>query len=257
MFGIILFLVVFSTANGISLDCDFNTWNWISLPKTFKHTYTCKAKGFLESTNGTVSDVTGKHLPGKNNFDVEFVKINNHELTFIPRGLTRFFPNMFALYLHNSNIKVLHGFELDEYPRLIYFAYESGTLDTIGGELFTKTPKIIYANFYNNKIRNVGWNLLDNVKSTAKVIFGSNICINKDSRNNPHHFNELVQILRENCTSFPPEVTTPIDDECFEGNLEQKICELMNQNRRLERKLEDLIEYNKRIENKLENFCSN
>lgn len=267
----ILFLT-FVSANAIILNCRFYFYsNWNSLPE---NTYTCSAYVTLDFTNGTVIDVIGTHLDGKNDSNVEIVDIgNNPNLTFIPQGLTFFFTNMIGIHLHRTGLKTIYGDELNNYPRLRWFSVEMGILESVGGSLFENTPEIFVANFYGNKIENIGWNLLDPLNSTIRVYFALNTCINMNSYNNSTRFNLLVERIRTNCTDFNAEITTSTtttttinpaittsslsttlssittstfpttpEGECSNGSVGANVCELIEQNKKLEAKLEFITE---------------
>lgn len=262
---ILIFLSIILGANGILLNCTYITAGWTGL----QNLYYCDAKVSLQSTNGTVSGVSGTHQSGRTDADVQGVSIFDvTDLTFVPQGITNFFPNLILIYFYNPGIKILNGNELDGYPHLEWFGLNNGNVESVAGNLFANVPNMKVVWFAGNNIKNIGWDLLNPVDPSGLIDFRVNHCINLNSQNNPAAFNEIVHTIRNNCTNFEGETTTLASTtfdygECTTRYIEQNICDLVEHNKELENKLEiienrldNLIERNERLEDMIQQLIN-
>lgn len=149
---------------------------------------------------GTLESVTGNHLSGKSNADVEYLYIHNQILTRFPTNIEAFFPFLIGIEWFNSNLLSIAPEDLEPFENLVIFSSFMNKLVSIDGRLFERAPKLRWISFYGNLIENVGYNLLENLPDLQYVSFGSNPCIDTIALT-PNEIAELkVQLL----ISCPP-----------------------------------------------------
>lgn len=226
---LLLSLITYSVT--ISLDCTFNdSTYWQLLPSV----YECKANISLTSTNGSVSSVNAVngHSNDRTNKDVQAVLFRNCEnLTFIPQGLTNFFPNLIAINLQECGIEKLFGSELNSYPNLKWFSLYYNKIERVPGNLFAKTPDIIFLSMNNNKIKYVGKDLLEPLGNASWVRFYSNVCVNA-AASDASQIPTLVKTLNNQCEDIYEEIP-----HCNTDVTSERICILERENVKLWEKI--------------------
>jgi hypothetical protein len=243
----VIFAVIagFATVvTGFTVNCNFGINGFIGIGSV----YNCLATNITESSNHTVTNVIGTHNSGKTNEDVKAVYIvGNYRLSFVPRGLTNFFPNLIGYYLSSTTFDALNGDELDEFgEKLVWFAVTGSNLTTISSRLFDSTPNIAYVFFYSNKLQRVGRDLFTavNVTQLGNLYFKSNTCIDRYA-NNKTDIVALINQLQVSCpyadevlrttamttaatttTTTTAATTTPAVPACFDGKIDDFVCEI-------------------------------
>lgn len=210
-----------------------------------------------------VTAVTGTHLTGMSNSDVKGLRIDA-DITFIPRRIEDFFPNLVILDFEASDIDSLVGDELDPFPGLVFFAiFKSRALERIPGNLFSQTRNLKELWLDQNNIKYVGEGLLDGLQYLGWADFADNYCVNINAHY-PSQFPALIETLQNNCTDVdyvpppsPPSATTsvplntptqpttpepPSSSPC--GNTNEVICSLQEENQILIENSEAIIAHN-------------
>lgn len=145
--NIFLIFLLIAAATGFTINCRFNfdiAWT------TIGQVYTCYVDSMSTAGNSThVTAYTGTHLNALTRWDVKMIHFPKEHcqrwnLTKVPKGFLTLFPNFIALYFSICAIKTLSGSELDEYPNLQRFGYADSILESIPGNLFSKTPNMRY-----------------------------------------------------------------------------------------------------------------
>lgn len=218
MKSLILVSCYFSSISALTFNCVY-VYN--------ANMYTCFPQISGISDSRSLINVTGLHVGGKNNTDVDAVYIDDYsDLDFVPQGMTNFFPNLVAITITSSGVKTLNGDELHEYRHLREFALAHGPLESVPSNFFETTPDIRQISFLNNSIRYVGENSLNSKQNLHWINFELNICIGRASH---RPFDQLIDDLRLNCIDD----TEPIEPTCAEGNTNDRICMLEEENERL------------------------
>lgn len=138
--------------------------------------------------------VKGTHEDGKGHANVEILEVCNElELTRIPQGIERFFPNLKALAWTNGNIKAISANDFKLFPNLTQVNLYNNRLTTLEGNLFEYNPNVTFVGFSFNSIAHVGHNLLSNLTKLKRSYFLFNVCINMYS----YDKNSLSKLKRE------------------------------------------------------------
>lgn len=258
---VLIFLFsIFSSTFAISFNCTFSVVNLVVVGER----YTCTAILSNYEEGKVLTEVTGNHLPGRNNSNVVSVTINSHAvLSFIPQGMHNFFPHIGAITVFNCNISELNDYDLRDHIDLEYLSLLQNRIQHIPGDFFENTPRMRYMNFNNNQIRYAGENLIEHLFTLNQALFSNNICINYSVTNSS--FACLIGTLRVYCPDIQYETTTPdtttyhttdltvppttSDPVC---NMHDSVCNIEHQNSEIMQSIENLTEENRVIKEMLD-----
>lgn len=165
---------------GIKFDCNFGwhtPWSWVPIGTR----YTCVAT-LTNVDSTTLESVTGVHESGRYNDDVEYLIIENQQLTSVPEGIADFFKNLNMLLIDNSSLMSISVNDLRQFPRLLLLDLYCNELTSIDSDLFRFTPHMQYVTFANNRIQHIGHELVNNLKNLTYLYFNDNVCIDRAAR---------------------------------------------------------------------------
>jgi len=182
--------------------------------------YMCNAKVLAFGGSDTVLDgVSQNHLAGYSNSRVESLWIEKQPISSLPKGIAQFFPDLKVLTVKNTPLNTISRSDLSPFPNLMHIDSSHNLLEALEGDLFAENPNIVWISFWNNKIRNVGTGLLDNMRNLATVYFNINTCIDRGGQ-----IASLKQDLAQKC---PPTLEMNMRDlmknENFKGIIQQLI----------------------------------
>jgi hypothetical protein len=223
MKSFILFFAIFASISAVTFDCIFYTRDF----GTAGPQYTCynPSLGSVYDSE-ELTDVFGTHEADKSNSDVTGLWVQNYAaLTFYPRGIQNFFPNLKAIFFYNNNIRSLSGDELSTYQDLLLFGISINRfLERLPGNLFAQNSQVKELWMYENGIKYAGSGLLDGLQNLTSALFENNYCINLRAQN-AEEVQEIIETLRNNCTDIE---TTTIPSSC--GDTNEIVCQLQEQN---------------------------
>ncbi|KAG5668100.1 hypothetical protein PVAND_016054 [Polypedilum vanderplanki] len=177
------------------IDCYYNEWDWNFKQKV----YECQGSGVdIDISPGYVVNVTGQHMIGGNNSEVEAMRfMHKPKITFIPNGIGKFFPNLKGLTFLNCNIKKISKDHLAEFPEMMQVSYNFNQIEVIPGDLFIYTPKLQLVNFASNNIKRIGAGFFKPLKSLEYIWFEKNSCIDMNAK--VSDFKTLKKQIKKNC----------------------------------------------------------
>lgn len=257
-FFLLIIFVAFPHTKAITFTCFYGFKIW-TIADTI---YTCDWP-YLNDMHETeeLTAVFGSHPSGFSNLDVKGLYVGGREnsrLTFIPRNIETFFPNLVALYFHNNSISNLSGDELNSLGNLVLFGIQfNPALERLPGNLFSQNRNLKGVFFRESNIKFVGENLLSGLDLTH-AIFVKNFCIDQEVFGSSSEIPALIEVLKTNCTDFDTTTTTteiwttPCGDVCSiqtqnqiliekNSNLETKIGNLEAKIDNLMSKVEELL----------------
>jgi len=204
--SILIIVALASSSSGVVMQCSFFQyiiWNDVS------QVYTCwYARVTNYNDEATVTNITGNHIIGKTNADVEgFVIYLEPNLSRIPRGIENFFPNLIGLAWGNTNLTSLVADDLKPFPKLLSAWFPSNKFVSLHSDLFVHTPMVRHIDFGRNLLENVGSDLLTSLNNLTSALFNDNRCISFNA-NTSQSIQNLIAMLREQCPE--PETTTAI-----------------------------------------------
>lgn len=188
--------VAIEILQGVIFDCKFS-FQTVAIIETV---YTCTATVRSSDSGLTLEDVEGNHLEG-NQENVEFLEFAHQDLTFIPRGIEKFFPNLKCISYYYTNLATISSEDLEPFPQLVLFFVWYGDLISLDGNLFQHNLNLQWIAFGGNKIKHVGHNLLGQLSQLQHVSFKGNVCVNQnaDSVEEIRELNEQLPILCPKC----------------------------------------------------------
>lgn len=259
----VLFFSIFTLSSAFQIQCRFTIQRfWDNLGNI----YHCEVTSSSALAGHNITQVTGTHMIGRTNFDVQGIIFLNNcaHINTVPRNIREFFPNLIAISMSGCGIHSLNGDELQNYNNLLSFSIQNTVhFVHIPGNLFLNTRSLLSVNFNGNRIINVGQDLLTNLRHLQTAFFFSNVCINNGAWTQAA-VPFLIEELRRNCpdpNDFTTTVMTPTTTElgstttnefgCVQGNYDERICmlEVENENLRDEMKKmkEDILYLSKTV----------
>jgi Leucine rich repeat len=224
-----------SSAFGLNIDCIFQD---TALAAGFGAAYSCNVFSFTLTGSNSLLHVHGFHQAGRNHSHVRQIRFGGnvlcHNLNFIPLRVTNAFPNLIGMFLGpGCSIHNLTGEELSNYRNLEFFSVANNLIETVPSKLFEFNANLRYVDFGDNRIRQVGWNLLPHLDNLVTLYFNGNVCINRYATDSRAGVLDLIERVRINCAD-PDEptgpttiaTTTEFDPNCPGGNTNQRICYL-------------------------------
>jgi hypothetical protein len=203
-FSILIFFIGFSMSRAVLFNCIYEDFDWEFIGKV----YTCKPQiSYTESS----LEVTGDHISGKSDIDVEGLLMGIEPMTKLPESLENFFPNLKGLSIEASNLGSILASDL-QFPNLNYLSIGNSKITNLDDDLFTNNPKLKYIDFSNNPIENIGHDLLNGLDELEQASFLNNECVNLEAKT-PEEVKELKRQLMESCPPVGFEPTTTIVSE--------------------------------------------
>lgn len=160
-------------------------------------TYECRPVVISPENSSVLEAVKGNHLAGKSNLDVAFLYIVGQDLTYVPKGIENFLPNLKGIQYYISNLMKISADDLKPFPQLLIFYVHTGNLVSLDGNLFQYTLDLQWVGFFKNKIEHIGHNLLTDLHQLQHIHFGENVCTSlfANSIEEVKELNEKLPIL--------------------------------------------------------------
>lgn len=187
----------------------------------------------------------GKHEVGRSKYDVASIYFHNCEITKVPQGLTKIFPNLKIMDIRISNLKKLTRIDLVEYKNLKEFRCYLNQIEFLPGDLFEDFKNLEYISFYGNHLRTIEPNILDGLTKLKFVDFRENLNYNK--------WFSIVPQLKGN--SSLEELKHDLRDKFFSLNsqIAKDYClKLQHKIQHLRESKEKLVDKNHKLKFKLE-----
>lgn len=174
-----------------------------------------------EDDSGVLENVLGEHLESKTNDDVGMLNVYQQNLSFIPKDIPDFFPNLRGLNWHESDLAKLSSEDLKPFPKLLYLGMRFTQLTTVDSDLFEHTPNLQYITFAGSQIHHVGADLVTHLKDLRILDFQLNKCIHRIAKT-PEQVAKMNEDLPTECPPWikAENVDEPVD-EGSSGDLEE------------------------------------
>ena len=213
MFAIVLFAANQSWSH--IFECEFD---YELLFDDLKVGYTCKVDKtegrekrptfFLTNkSHQTIANVTAynKHLDRNTNDDVTQLYIMNQNMTYFPRGVTRFFHNIVAVHAGMNRLKFLEKDDLKEFTEMRFLYLYTNLLEVLQSDVFQYTQALEYVSFYNNRLMHIGSKILLPLVKLKTAYFNKNICIDKQAVSSEQGISEIRLEIAERCSDITDE----------------------------------------------------
>jgi len=231
-------LALVGSSQSASFQCSYRIGSWGTLGTT----YHCDVQNSVNITSldaATVDSISGTHLAGYNNDNVDTFTVNKGKMHYFPRDIIKFFTNIKGIAIRETGLKEIHQNDLKDFPKLKNLYLYNSNLEIIEENLFEFNPdlELIYLN--TNKITHIDPTVFNNLTKLKTLFLNSNICISMEASNNPTEVQNVITTAQAHCTNSEY------------SNLEQKVKNLVNESENLNAEnLKIKIEI---LENEIEN----
>jgi hypothetical protein len=195
LFIAIVLQIFFSSTYAVFIKCNFIIVNWDLADEVG---YFCDSVIVNNTNPEFIEEVSGDHLPGKTNNDVNGFASRGQKYKSVPRDINKFFPNVTLFNFYAAAFKAISASDLKPFPDLTVFSAVLGEITSIDSDLFVHNPKIHTIDFYENRLQHVGFNLLGDLKSLRRVDFMNNPCIDRIALS-PEEISNLNLLLPIQC----------------------------------------------------------
>lgn len=215
-----LLLAVLSSSNAVTFQCRFAYSEYLPLGLN----YSCEATVIDTGDPEYLFEVTGDHLEGRSNEDVEFLEVLFQDILYrMPYGITKFFPNLLGMEWFSGTLKSLEVYDLQPFYGLTVLSFAQNNLYSLDGDLFRYTPSLQLISFSENRLEHVGFDLFTKLSNLTFANFRYNPCIHFQA-DTPELILQLNEMLPLNCPPLDPPVTeptTPDPGDCPVGCLDR------------------------------------
>lgn len=242
-------LLSFYCVSSVNFHCNFYSGNWPHIGNIYK----CSPN----VTNGddvNLEAVTGEHLYGRNNTHVEGLYVVNVKLSFIPKNLPKFFPNLLGLRLYNTKMTTITANDLKPFPGLIDLSIQTNNLTSLASDLFQFSRKLKHVSFYRNSLTSIaekddsGKGLLRYSENITTANFLHNPCINMFA-NSSLQLQLLDNLIFQNCKpGINRNGVTSQTNHPHDFNKDRILLEVIKQNETIGRLLSIITKTAKKLE---------
>ncbi|CAH1735243.1 unnamed protein product [Chironomus riparius] len=200
-FYLLFLLCLFSIikySKSVNIKCNF-IWSTYSSVDTV---YTCKVTNDLRITqpdDAVIEDVSGTHLSGYDNDNVNAFHVDNKTMGYFPKDLDKFFKNLKAIYIINNKINQISHTHLKPLQNLVFLSLFRNQIEILEDGLFDNNPDMQVLWYESNKIIHVGKSVFNNMNNLTYLVFDSNLCINAGAHNSHTDVQILVESLKTKC----------------------------------------------------------
>lgn len=160
-----LALCLIDKGASISLNCEFGHKMW-DYHEDYSN-YMCETiqiEEILTQNNREITEVTGDHSSHENLSDVKGFNVENKTVSYVPKNLLKFFPNIRALEIINCHLKEIRSEDLEPFGEKLNFLHlNDNDIEYLEQDLFAKNPNLLSLKFNNNNIKFVHAALFENL----------------------------------------------------------------------------------------------
>jgi len=231
-------LSYFGSSQSVSFECEFYTGSWSTLGPIYR----CDVQNYVYITSpdaAQVASISGIHVTGYNNDNVEAFSVGLGQIHYFPRGLNKFFKNLKGIQIYNTGLKEIHQSDLKDFPKLTNIWLGLSDLEIIEENLFEFNPNLEFIYFGSNKISHIDPHVFDKLLKLNNLWLRFNTCINMYAEKNSTAIQNIIRTAQLQCTNL------------VYSNLEQQVKYLEFESQFLDSEnLKDKIE---NLENQIQN----
>jgi hypothetical protein len=178
VFCLMIFISVKSTV-GLTIECTFRMESWPEINSV----YTCYTKTVTNVGVNSITSLTGTHLSGKKNVNVEAVHFDANSMSSFPANLNSYFPNLKLIKMSGLRLTTVSANDFKNFPNLIVFALRTTPIDSIPSNLFANNRNLRYVAIASmDSLRHIGRNVI-NLSNLKTANFQNNACVNQLASN--------------------------------------------------------------------------
>jgi hypothetical protein len=140
--------------------------------------YSCVVKNFhTTSSDRIVTNIEGKHKPGKSNDDVKKIYFKFQNCPYFPRNIGAHFKNLEIYYIMKSNLQHLLPGDLDGLDKLKNLDVSHNPIEEVKKDVFKNHDTLESVSFFDCHIKKVEKDTFDLMKNLKKAVFKYNDCL--------------------------------------------------------------------------------
>ncbi|CRL08203.1 CLUMA_CG020936, isoform A [Clunio marinus] len=202
---------------GLNINCEFSVKEVVNVGEA----YVCEIKETtVVEENDLVASVSGEHLPGKYNEDVEALIAENQKIYYLPSEIENFFPALQSISILNSELKKVSMENLKWFPDLVACDFSGNLIESLDENMFAFNARLKYVLFNSNNLRNINSNVFDSLNELEVVDLRNNICID-ESYERLEDISTLKKHIEEKCTQEDHENNMIYDLNSSDKNLDE------------------------------------
>ena len=188
--------------NAIELKCDF---------KKISDLYCCNVQGLtISEPNTLITNVSGIHLSNFQIADVEYLRIFNQNVKFLPINIAKYFPNLKQIYVKHSKLENITTNDFRGLTQLTAMFMTNNKLKELPCGVFQTNNKLEEIHFEHNILTKIGSDVFKPLALLRFAHFRKNNCIDKDVENSlevPALLNEIATKCFMDCENTVNNIT--------------------------------------------------
>ena len=202
MFLVILVINAFAVSS-IDIECRFV---FSFFDEYVNNAYTCYVQSVTNVNERVATGISGTHVNGKSNYDVNVFYWPDRFVGFIPQNMDAFFPNIESVKFYGTQLTSLSSKDLNQFPNLKSMYMNENNLTVLEADLFHGTPNLMIVYLSYSPFQKISQHLFDGLNQLKEAMFYDAGCLNFHART-PAQLEELQTMFITNC---------PFDDnQCF------------------------------------------
>lgn len=239
MFKSLIFpLILIASASAVVFNCQF------FMETVYVPHYTCY-RPILSNINESnyLTAVQGSHLSGKSNLDVTWLDIYQPQnLTFFPKDIEKFFPNLVVISFQYTDIVSFIGDELQAFPELFFLDFDYNyKLERLPANLFKFNHLINRTDLDKCNLKYIGDGLFDDLTNLKTLYARNSNCVSGSANYDETAMLKILSTIRNNCKDIYATTTTTEKSTCGD-NMSEMICNLQEQNEKILRENSEIKE---------------
>lgn len=154
-------LVLVSIVDGIMFNCNYairTQWNVNDI-------YSCEAQVLFLGHECNLIEVSRNHMAGMNNSDVKLLAISSQlDVTFYPRNVYQFFPNLEAIYIYDTAIEEMTEEDLQGMQSLKQFQLVQANVVAIRNDWFIGAPNLVSIQIHSQPLQHIAPRVFDHLR---------------------------------------------------------------------------------------------
>ena len=212
--------------SSIEIVCQFSLNNWDDF---VKNPYRCWVRSVSKVNETVITRISGTHIDGRSNSDVNFFECVNIAVGFVPSNIDAFFPNIESIQFYETKLTSISANDLNQFPYLKSLYLGNNKISILEGDLFDGTPNLRLINFVHIPLQNISQNLIDGLDQLERAAFFNAGCLDFRAQT-PAELEELRRMFGTNCPFNLSTTTTEIIPTTTENQCSNACVDLIDEN---------------------------
>lgn len=145
------------------------------------------------------------------------IRAEGKTLKYFPQGMEKIFNNLKVIDFYRVEMVEVHQSDLKPFPDLVVLYLGHNEIKTLESGLFDHNPKLQVIAFPFNGVKEIAYNIFDNLNHLSKIWLKGNECIDTDY-NSRHEMSTAKEVVKELCGPVTESITeeSELDDNLLE-----------------------------------------